>query len=330
MFKKFIIVAVAIIGCMVNGKICAQDVQTAVLQHGDEMSVYYGAQAFVNALNNAVDGDDITLSAGTFKSADIYKAVSIHGAGYVIDEENNRRITVLDGDFTIDLPDEEVSCLLEGIYTSYSVRILNTNGLTINACSLYEIIFGKGASSHYYTDNCLISSSRIFSINYFYTTVQNLCLYNDIIVRLYPNHAGCTLHMDHCVVTETANNDSNGGLVYGHFTNSIIMYPTKNPQCSAYNNIVIGKEFKTLDQDKNILVSLEEANALFESSKLGNDADYRTMDFKLKNGDNSVGIYGGASPFTDVPGNPQILSSEIAPQSDVDGNLSVKIKVQTN
>ena len=41
-----------------------------------------------------------------------------------------------------------------------------------------------------------------------------------------------------------------------------------------------------------------------------------------------VGIYGGDTPFTDVPTNPQITSRQIATKTDNDGKLSVKITVE--
>lgn len=44
----------------------AQDVQMATLQHGDELSAFYGADAFAKALEKADDNDVINLSSGAF------------------------------------------------------------------------------------------------------------------------------------------------------------------------------------------------------------------------------------------------------------------------
>ena len=41
-----------------------------------------------------------------------------------------------------------------------------------------------------------------------------------------------------------------------------------------------------------------------------------------------IGIHGGTSPFTSIPSNPQIVSKEIATETDEEGKLAVKIKVE--
>ena len=41
-----------------------------------------------------------------------------------------------------------------------------------------------------------------------------------------------------------------------------------------------------------------------------------------------IGIHGGTSPFTSIPSNPQIVSKEIAAETDEEGKLAVKIKVE--
>lgn len=56
----------------------AQDVQMATLQHGDELSVFYGADAFAAALEKADDNDVINLSSGVFKGVSITKPVKIY------------------------------------------------------------------------------------------------------------------------------------------------------------------------------------------------------------------------------------------------------------
>ena len=46
----------------------AQDVQMATLQHEDELSTYYGVNAFIEAMDKAEHGDVINLSSGIFNS----------------------------------------------------------------------------------------------------------------------------------------------------------------------------------------------------------------------------------------------------------------------
>ena len=348
--KKIILVFAAMICSLLNGRVFAQDVQTAVLQHGDELKVFYGSYALRDALSNAQHGDDITLSAGTFSVSEIKKSVSIHGSGFVNDPENNRFRTVLDGTIFINLPEEYPGFLLEGIYNGGNIYLENNIGATINACFISNLHFGmEGSSSPFLTENCIISNSRISRIEFNNNTHKNLCLYNDIIGYLLPNNYNSNLHVDHCVIAISGSYlfkpntgitgggyDSHEGKIYGRFTNSIINYPTRNTVCSAYNNIIGGQNFNTADQHGNVLLSISEINDLFISSKMGDDANILVMDYKLKDNPlmgtdgTPVGIYGGEAPFNDIPGIPQIVSKEISSQSDAEGKLSVKIKVQTN
>ena len=60
----------------------AQDVQLVTLQKGEETQVFYGADAFIEAMAAADHGNTITLTAGTFNATNITKAVTIYGAGY--------------------------------------------------------------------------------------------------------------------------------------------------------------------------------------------------------------------------------------------------------
>jgi hypothetical protein len=48
----------------------------------------------------------------------------------------------------------------------------------------------------------------------------------------------------------------------------------------------------------------------------------------LGTGGTQVGIYGGETPFTSVPSNPQITSKSIATKSTPEGKLNVSITVE--
>ena len=69
--------------------------QVATLQHGEEISVFYGQNAFVEAHAAAETGDIITLSSGTFVKTPITKAITLRGAGCAIDTVANTNPTVI-------------------------------------------------------------------------------------------------------------------------------------------------------------------------------------------------------------------------------------------
>ena len=69
---KRIIFAICTILCA--NVLFAQE-QLATLKHNGNISVYYGANAFVEAYNAAENGDIITLSDGTFNATTISKEI---------------------------------------------------------------------------------------------------------------------------------------------------------------------------------------------------------------------------------------------------------------
>ena len=73
------------------------DVLMATLQHGDEVSVYYGKTALEEAYTAAADsGDVVTLSAGRFTfSGYMQKSLTIVGNGFLSDMENGVFPTVI-------------------------------------------------------------------------------------------------------------------------------------------------------------------------------------------------------------------------------------------
>ena len=105
----------------------AQDVQLVTLQKGEETQVFYGADAFIEAMAAADHGNTITLTAGTFNATNITKAVTIYGAGYETNvdkeklaEEPEKYPTRINGNFDIALDSIEgrpaEGLYIEGIY----------------------------------------------------------------------------------------------------------------------------------------------------------------------------------------------------------------------
>jgi len=101
----------------------AQDVQLATLQQGEDLRVFYGADALKDAVNAAEDGNTIYLSAGEFSSYQLQlsKSIKIIGAGgFNTDASKN---TVIIGEIEIKRPAESyIDYLeLEGFVTIISI-----------------------------------------------------------------------------------------------------------------------------------------------------------------------------------------------------------------
>ena len=91
--KKILFIILALCYIVV-AKAQSTDQLSAILQHGDEVSVYQGNTGFQKAYAAAVDGDVIVLSQGTFQTVTrIEKAITILGAGFEENAEANTAIT---------------------------------------------------------------------------------------------------------------------------------------------------------------------------------------------------------------------------------------------
>ena len=85
------------LGCMLAAQ-GQNDVVTATLQHGNELTVFKMANALNEAINAAVDKDVITLSEGTFNACTIDgKSLIIYGAGFEDDDVTGTRATRING-----------------------------------------------------------------------------------------------------------------------------------------------------------------------------------------------------------------------------------------
>ena len=77
--KKFIFTLLTAIIAVCNTN--AQSSLVATLNHEGNISAYYGINALSEAHSAAVNGDIISLSSGSFTACNLYKAITIRGAG---------------------------------------------------------------------------------------------------------------------------------------------------------------------------------------------------------------------------------------------------------
>lgn len=298
----------------------AQDVVVATLQSGNDVQVFYGATGLQKAVEAAVDGDQISLSGGTFNTCTINKPLKIYGAGgFVQDAANNRYKTILNGDFTIELPEGAKGMYIEGIYTSNTI---NVKGV-IEEMTLKRSHVNFLRLSECETTNCNIVNCEIpiFCPD---AHSKNLTLRNSAYNFRANNAADANLNIINCIQTQ----GDNGYPTAAVYKNSIIVNQSKSPYISYYytayysygyapSNSAILENCISNVQYKDIMVSntFYELKDEWKEKLIGDDGT-------------EMGIYGGTTPFTNVPSNPQITSKEIARQSDANGKLAVKIVVE--
>ncbi len=312
-------------------KINAQDVQLVTLQHGDNTSVFYGADGFINALNAAVDKDLITLSSGVFTPTTITKAVTIQGAGYVNDIANNRYRTSFGSNLNIKMPSGKEGLNIEGIYCGYTINIDDTIvSLTFKKCCFTYVRFIK------HTVNCNINQCRIQE---FFPDMssENLCVSNSIIGIIHSNYTDSQLSYQNDIIVGCTGDYTTHGYynITANFKNCIINPAGIDPRSSAYNNASMNNiaDLQNLTaQSNNWLVSASDLFANSSENTYNESYTYKLNDAAaakyLGTDGKQIGIYGGDTSFTDVPSNPQIIKRAISDKSTTDGKLNVNITVE--
>ena len=124
------------------------DVLMATLQHGDEVSVYYGKTALEEAYTAAADsGDVVTLSAGvfSFSNHEFQKSLSVVGNGFVSDMENGIYPTIIEDGLYFkprDVVDDDGEMVKEGV---------KVDGIRLEGLKLSYVLFQSCSHYHLFT-----------------------------------------------------------------------------------------------------------------------------------------------------------------------------------
>ena len=208
MKRKGIILSVfTFIVCLTAG--AQNEMSTAILQSGDNVTMFTGSNALINAHSAAKDGDVITLSAGKFNGPTIEKSVSIYGAGYEKDDETGTDITEISG-ITIGKQDATIDYVhLEGVYVN-GMSYIGGNGYFKNTLikSLQVVRVKFNDDVRFYCDmtnalfdQCVFDYIRAYpDANDIQATIQfkNSFLGNE----LWYFNTGCIVNIDHCILTK--------------------------------------------------------------------------------------------------------------------------------
>ena len=306
--------------------------QVATLQHGDDVSVYYGTNAFVEAHTAAQTGDIITHSSGTFVPCEINKAITLRGAGCAIDTVANTNPTIFGGTIELNVADTANFLTIEGILFTNDVKYRTLYTPEFNRCSFTRVgaLSGSGMHNAQFV-NCIIDS---FNFSY----APNTVLINSVVWQ--PSF-------------------SNGSPVV--LNNSIIKFPTTSNtfSLSAYNSVVI-KPSGSYGPSTNctfvncigIRLYTNQTSPFGQGYSTGctTYTSYEevfesfTGDFSLDeqfvlkdeiatgflgSDGTQVGIYGGILPYSSRPAYMVLKRCNVASRSTIDGKLSVDIEVVT-
>lgn len=187
------------------------EVPTAILQSGDNVHLYKGVKAFVDAVEAADDGDVITLSQGVFDSnINVTKSIKIYGAGFEDDPVAGTEITLINGPlYYVSLEEDTplASVYLEGLCFSNCEVILGRskgnptstiNDVTITKCKNISNV----TISRDILGTMMVTNSVLGSIQGGQTTVvKNMwvknCYLSGTVKELDPQSS---VLVDHCII----------------------------------------------------------------------------------------------------------------------------------
>ena len=315
--------------------------QVATLQHGDDISVFYGTDAFVQAHTAAVDGDIVTLSSGSFTTpTTIGKAITLRGAGCVADTVAGTNPTILAGTVTFNVPNDSVALNVEGILFSTEMRYGKLVNPKFNRCSFQTITYYT--SSYVMTNaqfvNCMIKNFKfsytnnttfINSVVWIPTALSNsessntitILLYNSLFGKLQTNNAiGVSAYNSIIFASNSSSNCNYStqntfinciGIKVGGNTNNTPFGSAYTAGCTTYTS------YEDVFESFTGTFSLEEPFILKDEIATG----------FLGSDGTQVGIYGGFMPYSNRPSYMVLRRCNVANRSTIDGKLSVEIEV---
>lgn len=335
--KKLFSLMLLFVATVLTNNAFAQGSLLATLNHEGTISTFYGAQAWKNAHDAAVNGDVITLSSGTFVAVDITKAITVRGAGMGIDSTAVSEPTVITGDFTIYIAEPGSNRLtLEGIYSNHTISYSNVVNPLFLKCRLKKVYYCGISSSPRVLKDASFIHCRIAEELYLYTNCSASCV-NSVIQYPHSSTSSSTSNFEFincCLIGNM------GDVKSSSFKNCIISDNDNShwisSSCTAYNCVCLtaNNYFRYITNATN--KSLTEYATLFKTYPGGPLALLDSETFELTDAAKTqylgtdgteVGIYGGNLPFDPTPSNPQITKCNVAAKSTADGKLSVDIEV---
>lgn len=317
--KKTLLFIIAFCCTVVAGAQSTDEI-SAILQHGDEVSVYKGSTGFKQAYNAASDGDVITLSRGSFDPVNIEKTLTIYGAGFEENEETNTAVTTINGGISVGKADPVI------------------DGLHIEGVKINGNLAATQILKNYTVQRCYITGNMTFANNIENVKVKQCRIGGDLTGN--QNYVANGLLITNCYVWGVINSFSNESIVnidhsfmgyqyysyndyadynnYAQFlwTNSIIYnrrtnYPVPTGNYATVKNCIVVNGAGTV-RDNNIIENCYYVNLadIFADAENGVYSESRT--FKLKDETTYKGTDGtpigpnGGDGWNKVPSTPYV------------------------
>lgn len=298
--------------------------QVATLQHNDTITgVFYGQNAFSSAYNAAVSGDVITLSSGTFNAVNIYKSITIRGAGCVLDTVTNVLPTIISNSFNI----YASNLTFEGIWFTGEILTWSSGVSEFVKCNINRISSATSSLFRQF-NNCIISNYSLYRhhgtsiinsvvrfTSYDHNDIYNPTnIYNSVIVIDSTLAINNIVAYNSIIATASGHNVSNNtffnciNIKTGETSLFEGQLNTSNMDVNDYSEV-----FETFDGT----ISYENIYQLkndIATSFLGHDGT-------------EVGIYGGIMPYKTRPSYMILKNCNVAGQTDENKKLNVEMEL---
>lgn len=318
--------------------------QIATLNHEGTVSMFYDADALKSAYEKAVDGDVITLSAGSFNAVNFSKNITVRGAGMGVQVDSAAATiapTILVGSFTVSAAGTTAQHFsLEGIKTDQTtLTIQNAARAQFIKCKFYTVHFIVSSTSQ---KNSYLTFIHCYFANNMYGTSTILNATSCFINGFNPYHSKTSSYdnnftFNNCVLTLSSS--INSGKIVNSIMNNCILIDSNSSSTGSTSYIPISSTptyclykgpFNDAFANFNDTISGYH-NAIFTGSELfvPNTFGKLTAEAKKHLGSDGteVGIYGGSLPFDPTPFYPQITNFKVAPKTTSSGTLRVDMDI---
>lgn len=338
-FRKAMSAALFVLLLSVAGmKNALAQTQVATLQHGDDISVFYGQNAFVEAHIAAEAGDVITLSSGTFTSCNITKAITLRGSGCVWDSISASFPTIISNEIILNVPNSEnYHLIIEGIHFTGNLKYQSLYYPCFFKCNFnslsYNNVNNNNPPSMYNAQfvNCMLRElflAQSYNVHTLNTTLVNCVIWNghfSCFVNAYNsffrfNSPLNDMNAYNCIISQTQSSYSFGG--------NSIAYNCIGIRESTSSSVFTGQNFGSMTVN-----SYTDVFETFDGTAFSYLEKFLLKD-EVASGflgidGTEVGIYGGTAPYNPRPSHMMVKHCNVANKSTVDGKLSVEIEVYT-
>lgn len=345
--KKLILFFVALFVATMS---FAQSSLVATRSDGTSVQIYYGSDALQKALDDANNGNVITLSSGQFEGATITKNVILRGMGFRDNKKEGAEhgSTVIRTSLKLKVPETETGKLrIEGLFLKDTLLYYTKISKAVfEKCRFAKVRYYAGAVLDFCTFlHCRVAEHIIISPNS-NVTFSNCVVYLPLNAENKNSHC----EFNHCYVDFLESHyftASSGTKYYGAdkiqnsvYQNSIVYarYPIPLTCSASYcvgcyvaNNSNLFANFSSLGTN----TWYTDSAKLFSTHRWGYNKYYSeteqfqlTDDAKAKHigsDGTEIGIHGGSMPYSEDPVRPRLLKVQTSTRTTSKGILPVRI-----